>query len=140
MRPRGRGRMAALTVNVDSLARVETGLRKFAAQVAIWRPFWARLARDLSEDTQSRWPLRRRSGRLRKSLVWHGDRLGPRGVFQASPDRLTFGSSVFYSRFHQHGTKQRAAHPLIHIDDQAHAEQLAAWLRARAAASGVEVE
>ena len=128
-----------LRVNVAGLEKADTGLRQFVATVTDLTPFWSELGKTLSETTQNRWPLRRRTGRLRKSLVWRGDTLGPRGIFESSPDRLRFGSSLFYGRFPQHGTKRQRATPLIHIDPEQHTEQLSAWLRSRAGASGLEV-
>ena len=128
-----------LRVNVAGLEKADTGLRQFVATVTDLTPFWSELGKTLSETTQNRWPLRRRTGRLRKSLVWRGDTLGPRGIFESSPDRLRFGSSLFYGRFPQHGTKRQRATPLIHIDPEQHTEQLSAWLRSRAVASGLEV-
>ena len=129
-----------LRVNVAGLEKADTGLRQFVATVTDLTPFWSELGKTLSETTQNRWPLRRRTGRLRKSLVWRGDTLGPRGIFESSPDRLRFGSSLFYGRFAQHGTKRQRATPLIHVDAKAHSEQLSSWLRARAAVAGLEVD
>ena len=129
-----------LRVNVAGLEKADTGLRQFVATVTDLTPFWSELGKTLSETTQNRWPLRRRTGRLRKSLVWRGDTLGPRGIFESSPDRLRFGSSLFYGRFPQHGTKRQRATPLIHIDPEQHTEQLSAWLRDRAASAGLEVD
>lgn len=139
-RERGEG-VTALRVEVDGLSQASRGLRRFAAHVADWRPFWQQLGRSLAEDTAARWPLRRRTGRLRRSLTWQGSHLGRGGIFESSPDRLAFGSSLFYSRFHQHGTKRHAARPLIHVDEAQHTDQLASWLRARAsAAGGLEID
>ena len=132
--------MATLRIDVGGLGSADTGLRKFARTVDDWRGFWRKLGERLADDTQARWPLRRRTGRLRKSLVWRGDTLGPRGIFESSPDRLTFGSAVFYSRFSQSGTKRQRQRTLIHVDAKAHSEQLTTWLRDRAAASGLEVD
>ena len=115
------------------------GLTRLADGVSDLRPFWAELGRSLADESQRRWPLKRRSGRLRRSLTWAGDRLGRGGVFETSPDALRFGSAVFYSRFFQHATKRRPARPLIHVNEQDHAEQLSTWLRERAAAAGLEV-
>ena len=131
--------MPTLRLDVDGLTQADTGLRRVAAQVSDLRPFWSQLGRELASDTQARWPLRRKTGRLRRSLTWHGDRLGPHGVFKADPDRLTFGSSIFYGRFAQFGTKRQRATPLIHVDPKQHSEQLTTWLRSRAVASGLEV-
>ena len=128
-----------LHVKVEGLSKGDRALRRFSAQLADLRPFWRELGEHLADTAQSRWPLRRRTGRLRKSLVWRGDTLGPRGIFESSPDRLQFGSAVFYGRFHQHGAKHTPRRPLIHIDEAQHSEQLTTWLQARAAASGLEV-
>ena len=128
-----------LRVNVAGLEKADTGLRQFVATVTDLTPFWSELGEHLADEAQRRWPLRRWSGKLRTSLTWHGDRLGKHGVFESSPDRLTFGSAVFYGRFHQHGAKHTPRRPLIHIDPEQHTEQLSAWLRSRAGASGLEV-
>ena len=128
-----------LKVDVAGREKADTGLRKFSASVEDLRPFWAQLGRGLA-DAGGRWPLRRRTGKLRKSLTWAGARLGPHGIFESDPTRLTFGSAVFYSRFHQFGTKRQRARPLIHVDPKQHTAQLATWLRDRAARSGLEVE
>ena len=129
--------MPLLRIDVHGLP--DRGLKRLADGVSDLRPFWSELGERLADDAQSRWPLRRRTGRLRRSLVWRGDTLGPRGVFESDPDALRFGSSVFYARFHQDGTKRLPARPLIHVDPGEHTEQLSSWLRARAAAAGVEV-
>ena len=129
-----------LRVQIHGTAQADSGLRRFSSQIDDLQPFWRELGRDLADEAQARWPLRRRTGRLRRSLMWAGDRLGRGGVFEASPDKLTFGSSLFYSRFHQFGTKRHAARPLIHVDADRHADQLDSWLRARAEDSGLEVK
>ena len=131
--------MPTLHVKVGGLAEGDRALRRFSAQVDDLRPFWRSLGETLADDAQARWPLKRRSGKLRKSLVWSGQRLGPGGIFESSPDRLRFGSAVFYGRFHQHGAKHTPRRPLIHIDEAQHSEQLTTWLQARLAASGLEV-
>ena len=129
-----------LHVKVEGLSEGDRALRRFEATVADWTPFWRILGQSLSDDAQNRWPLKRRSGKLRQSLTWAGDRLGRGGVFESSPDRLTFGSAVFYGRFHQHGAKHTPRRPLIHVDEAQHSEQLTTWLQARAARSGLEVD
>ncbi len=132
--------MPTLKIDVDGLDTAATGLRKFAAGVEDWRPYWRLLGETLATEAGSRWPLRRRSGRLRKSLTWRGDTLGPRGIFESSPDALRFGSSVFYARFFQHGTRKQRKTPLVHVDPKQHTELLRTWLRSRAVAAGVEVD
>ena len=111
----------------------EIRLRTFAADLGDLRPFWAELGRSLADTAQSRWPLRKRSGKLRRSLKWAGKRLGRGGIYESSTDRLAFGSSVFYGRFYQHGAKHTPRRPLIHVDEAQHAEQLRAWLVASVA-------
>ena len=69
--------MPTLHVKVGGLADGDRALRQFAAQLSDLRPFWRALGETLADDAQARWPLRRRSGRLRESLVWRGDKLGP---------------------------------------------------------------
>ena len=132
--------MPTLKIDVTGLDTADTALRRFGARLLDWRPFWRLLGERLADDAQARWPLKRRTGRLRKSLVWAGSRLGRFGVFESSPDRLQFGSAVFYGRFAQSGTKRQRATPLIHVDPKQHSEQLTTWLQARAAASGLEVD
>ena len=128
-----------MRVKLDGIVRADKGLRGLAEAALDLRPFWARLGRSLADDAQARWPLRRRSGRLRKSLTWAGQRLARGGVFESSPDALRFGSAIFYGRFHQHGTKRHTARPLIHVNESEHGEQLATWLQERAARAGLEV-
>lgn len=129
-----------MRIALHGVIAANKGLAALAAGVSDLRPFWRHLGSALGTTIQARWPLRRRTGRLRKSLTWSGDRLGKGGIYEPTPDRLTFGSAVFYGRFFQHGTKRQAAQPLIHIDEAEHAEQLGVWLRARASAAGLEVE
>ena len=128
-----------LTVKIRGLDKAQAGLLALGDETSNLRPFWQRLGKSLADDAQARWPLRRRSGKLRRSLTWAGQRLGPRGVYESSPDALRFGSNVFYGRFHQHGSRRMSARPLIHIDEPKHAEQLAHWLHERASAAGLEV-
>ena len=77
-----------LHVKFEGLSKADRALRRFSAQVDDLRPFWRSLGETLADDAQSRWPLKRRTGRLRKSLVWAGSRLGRGGVFESSPDLL----------------------------------------------------
>ena len=132
--------MPTLKLNIDGLSQADAALRKFGAGLLDWRPFWRLLGERLADDSQARWPLKRRSGRLRKSLVWASGRLGRGGIFESAPDRLTFWTAVFYGRFHQYGAKHTPRRPLIHVDADAHAEQLATWLVARAQRAGLEVK
>ena len=131
--------MPTPTIHVKGLAESDKALREFAAGVEDWRAFWLELGEHLADTAQARWPLRRRSGKLRKSLVWSGQRLGRGGIFEASPNRLEFGTSLFYSRFAQYGTKKQQATPLIHVDETDIGQRLALWAKSRAAAAGLVV-
>ena len=128
-----------MQLKVNGITESDSSLRRFSASVEDLRPFWAQLGRGLADEAQRRWPLRRRTGKLRKSLTWAGGRLASGGVFESSPDKLTFGSTLFYGRFAQFGSRKQRATPLIHIDEAQHAAQLSSWLRARAIMSGLEV-
>ena len=132
--------MDVFKIAVTGVSESDTGLRKFAATVEDWRPFWAQLGKTLADTAQKRWPLKRRSGRLRESLRWAAGRLGRGGIFETSPDRLQFGTQIFYSRFHQYGAKHTPRRPLIHVDEKQHTDQLTTWLQARAKSSGLEIE
>ena len=132
--------MPTFKIAVDGLKQADTGLRKFAATVIDFSPFWSQLGRSLADETDRRWPLRRRSGKLRRSLTWTGSRLGKGGIYESSPDKLQFGTGFFYGRFAQFGAKRQRATPLIHVDEAAHTKQLRTWLQARAAAAGLEIE
>ena len=131
--------MLSVKVVNNGITQADRALREFAA-VGDLRPFWAELGRGLADEAQRRWPLRRRTGKLRESLTWGGSGLRAGGIFESDPDRLRFGSAVFYGRFWQFGTKRQRARPLIHVDADQHSDQLAEWLRDRADEAGLEVQ
>ena len=85
----------------ESRARLE----QFARELDDLRPFWRQLGEHLAAKAQQRWPLRRRSGKLRRSLTWAGSRLGKGGIYWPTPDSLTIGSAVFYGAFAHYGTR-----------------------------------
>ena len=91
--------MPTLKVNVDGLSESDSALRKFAATILDLRGFWSKLGEALATEAQGRWPLRRRSGRLRASLVWAGGRLGKvRYLSKSSPDQACIRDhGIFYS-------------------------------------------
>ena len=129
-----------LRITATGLSTADGKLRQFAARIIDLRPFWRELGEHLADEAQARWPLRRRTGTLRRSLTWRGERLGKYGVFESSPAHLAFGSAVFYGRFAQSGTKHSPRRPLIHIDEADASSRFSAWLRDRAARAGLEVE
>ena len=131
--------MKGMPLRIDVHGLPDRGLKRLADGVSDLRPFWARLGQSLADEAQRRWPLRRRSGKLRRSLTWRGETLGRGGVFEPTPDRLTFGSAVFYSRFHQHGARNVPRRELIHVNPARHTAALASWLVARAQRAGLEV-
>ena len=131
--------MPIIDIRTTGIRESEKGLDALGRAASNLRPFWSDLARDLANLAQDRWPLRRRTGRLRKSLTWRGESLGVGGVFEPTPDRLTFGSAVFYGRFHQEGARNVPRRELIHVNPARHTAALASWLVARAEAAGLEV-
>ena len=131
----------AAYIQVDpSLEESRASLGKFAKDLDDFRPFWRALWENLADTAQARWPLKRRSGRLRRSLRWAAQRLGRDGIFQSRPNRLVFGSRIFYADFSQRGTKYQTASALIHVDQADIGARLDAWARSRAEASGLEAE
>ena len=131
--------MKGMPLRIDVHGLPDRELKRLADGVSDLRPFWARLGQSLADEAQQRWPLRRRSGKLRRSLTWRGETLGRGGVFEPTPDRLTFGSAVFYSKFHQHGARNVPRRELIHVNPARHTAALASWLVARAQRAGLEV-
>ena len=129
-----------MKLDIRGVREADAALGTFAAAVGDLRPFWRELAERLADEAQRRWPLRRRTGTLRKSLTWRGERLGKHGIFEAAPRKLTFGTSVFYGRFAQYGTKKQRARPVIHVDETSIGQRLSEWARGRVAAAGLEVE
>ena len=126
-------------VNVNPALEIPTEqLATFAESLRDLRPFWSRLGEHLSDETQSRWPLRRQSGQLRQSLTWTGQRLGRSGIFRSQRDRLIFGSRLFYGAFSQSGTRHQPKRELIHVDENDIGERLSAWAVERARRSGLE--
>ena len=127
----------AIRVDIDpTLQKVDRDLATFAALTSDLRPFWAELGQALADESQERWPLRRRSGRLRRSLKWSGDGLGRGGIFKTRPDRLLYGTRIPYAAFSQVGTARQPARALIHVDEDDISERLSAWSVELARAAG----
>ena len=134
--------MAGTQIRVDidpTLEKVDKNIATYSALTSDLRPFWAELGRSLADDAQRRWPLRRRSGKLRRSLKWSGDGLGRGGIYEARPDRLLFGTRIFYASFSQSGTRNQPARALVRVDENAIAARMSAWASERARRSGLEV-
>ena len=131
--------MALVQITADPpLEAVDKTLATYARVLQDLRPYWELLGRDLADDTQRRWPLRRRSGRLRRSLTFAGSRLGRSGIYRSRPDRLVFGTRIFYGAFSQKGTKHQPKRELIHVDPGDIAQRLGAWATERAVRAGLE--
>ena len=128
-----------MKLDIRGVREADAALGTFAAAVGDLRPFWSELGEHLADEAQRRWPLRRRTGALRRSLTWAGTRLKEGGIYEATPSRLTFGTSLFYSRFTQFGTKKQRARPVIHVDETAIGQRLTEWARGRVAAAGLEI-
>ncbi len=68
---------------------------------------WPRLSPRYAAWKKVHFPGRKileREGDLKKSLVWSGRRLGAKGIWDAHPDYVRFGTSVPYASYHQTGT------------------------------------
>ena len=119
---------------IGQLDRAGRSLRDFS-------DFWPLLGRAIADESQRSWPLRRRTGTLRRSLTWAGGRagLGKGGVYEADPDALTIGSSIFYARFSHHGTRRQSKRVLLTVDESDTTARLTEWARDRATAAGLEV-
>ena len=60
-----------LRVKVEGLSEAEKALRHVrGAACPTCDRFWRELGETLADDAQARWPLRRRTGKLRASLTW----------------------------------------------------------------------
>ena len=132
--------MPTPTTNVSVTRDADRRLRTFAKHLETLVPFWREFAKHLADEAQRRWPLRRRTGKLRTALTWRRDKLGRGGVYEPTANRLAFGSSLFYSRFSQYGTTRQRTTPLIHVNEDDARTRLSDWMRARAEASGLEVD
>ena len=129
-----------MKLDIRRVREADAALGTFAAAVGDLRPFWSELGEHLADEAQRRWPLRRRTGTLRRSLTWAGTGLKTGGIYAATPSRLTFGTEIFYARFAQHGSKKQRARPVIHIGEADIGARLSEWARDRAAAAGLEVD
>ena len=123
-----------IDVPIGQLDRAARSLRDFS-------DFWPTLGESIADKAQRAWPLRRRTGTLRRSLTWAGGRagLGKGGVYEADPDALTIGSSIFYARFSHHGTRHQSKRVLLSVDESDTTKRLETWARSRVQSSGLEV-
>ena len=125
-----------------SLSLIKRAARSLRRAFQDWRPFWSELGEHLADTAQARWPLRRRSGKLRKSLVWsRRQRLGPwrhfRGIRKSARIRER---TVFYSgnsRNTAPNKQQADGRCCIRIDETDIGQRLALWAKSRAAAAGI---
>ena len=124
----------SLDVPIGQLDRAGRSLRDFS-------DFWPLLGRAIADKAQSSWPLRRRSGRLRRSLTWAAGRagLGRGGIYEADPDALVIGTGVFYARFSHHATVNQRKRVLLSVDPGDTTARLEKWARSRVQSSGLEV-
>ena len=121
-----------INVPIGALDRAARSLRGLGS-------FWPTLAEAIAGKAQSSWPLRRRSGRLRRSLTWSGKGLGKGGIYAADPDALVIGTGVFYARFSHHGTVNQRRRELLAVDETDTAKRLEKWARDRVQGAGLEV-
>ena len=120
-----------------SLADVDAQLNSFSDSLtADLSDFWPIIGENLAGEAQARWPLQRRSGRLRQSLEWTGNRLGRGGIYEPKRDTLRFGTRQFYAGFSHFGTESQRTRPLLHVDPDAIQAGLTEWAHARIKAAG----
>ena len=75
-------------------------LNRTARSLGDLSEFWPAVGRSIADQTQAAWPLKRRSGRLRRSLSWSArGGLGKAGIYEAKSDSLVIGSSLFLRQF-----------------------------------------
>ena len=105
-----------LRVDVKGLETADrSNLREFAATAFLdLTPFWRELGAHLARRKRNRAgpSADDPDGSAEVFDLGRDSKLGRGGVFESSPDRLLFGSSIFYSAIiHQFGTKRLAGAP-----------------------------
>lgn len=141
--------LVRLTFAIEGYERADVGLTGAATKARDFRPFWRTVVAPwffgriqeqfASEGTAvggwaplspryaawkaKRYPgktILRRTDRLMKSLTWTGAALAtPEGIAIMTPDSATFGSSVFYGRFHQRGTRTMRQRRILYLPPDA---------------------
>lgn len=80
---------------------------------------WAQLSPRYAAWKAKRYPgktILRRTDRLMTSLTWTGASLATsEGIAIMTPDSATFGTSVFYGRFHQRGTRKMRQRRILYL-------------------------
>ena len=122
----------SLDVPIGALDRAARSLRDLSS-------FWPTLGEAIADESQRSWPLRRRSGRLRRSLTWSGKGLGRGGIYEVDPDSLTIGTAVFYGAFSHFGTRHQSRRVLLSVDPGDTTKRLQKWARSRVTGAGLEV-
>ena len=100
--------------------------------------FWPTLAESIADESKRSWPLRRVTGRLRRSLTWSGKGLGRGGIYEATRDALVIGSRVFYGAFSHYGTVNQRKRVLLGVDPLDTTKRLEKWARDRVIGAGLE--
>ena len=100
--------MPILDIRATGIRESGKGLDALARAASDLRPFWSELDEDLADTAQARWPLRRRTGKLRRSLTWRGETLGRGGVFEPTPDRFVNGRRELTNSRHSSVRSARA--------------------------------
>ena len=119
-------------IPIGALDRAATALTNLS-------DFWPGLAESITDKAQRSWPLKRRSGRLRRSLTWSGRGLGKGGRYEPSSDSLIVGTRIFYGAFSHFGTKNQPTRVLLGVDPLDTTKRLEKWARDRVIGAGLEV-
>ena len=135
--------MAETTFTVSatpSLDKPIDALERAARSFADLTSFWPGLAQQIAAESAARWPLRRRSGALRRSLTWAGrGGLGRGGIYEPRADSLTIGTAIFYGAFSHFGTRRQPVRELLRVDEGDTTKRLEEWARKRASDAGLTV-
>ena len=106
-----------LRVKVEGLSEGDRALRHVCGGRRGLASILARAGRAPGRRSASSLAVTPTIRHARTSLTWARGTLGRGGVFESSPNQLTFGTNVFYSRFSQYGTKRQRQRTLIHVDE-----------------------
>ena len=133
--------MPTTTTNVSVTRDADRRLRKFAKHLENLTPFWATLAEHLADDAQARWPLRDGTP-ARSESRWSGAGHAWAGAASMNPPLIAWRLErvCFTAGLRSTGRRRQRKTPLIHVDADDARTRLSDWMRARAEASGLEVD
>lgn len=140
------------TFSIDGEQTFSVGFPRFQAQLTDLREFWIRYAspklyRDIEgnfdnegKDAGGWEPLSKpyaawkakhypgrkmlvRTGAMKQSLTFDGEKPGPEGLFEASRNALVFGTRIKYAQYHQRGEGKRHRRILFFLGGESKARE-----------------